>query len=111
MANLLGHESLVGAKILHRDISIGNIMLEMAEDDGFLIDLDLAIKLDRKILLEHQEKPVRKCSWQSEPSMAMNTISCTIWSRSSGCYSGFAFLDWAWALAYGRVEKRNAMDE
>ena len=46
MANLLGHESLVGAKILHRDISIGNIMLEMAEDDGFLIDLDLAIRLD-----------------------------------------------------------------
>ena len=48
MANLLGHESLVGAKILHRDISIGNIMLEMAEDDGFLIDLDLAIRLDRQ---------------------------------------------------------------
>jgi len=48
MANLLGHELLVGARILHRDISIGNIMLEMAEDDGFLIDLDLAIRLDRQ---------------------------------------------------------------
>ena len=48
MANLLGHESLVGAKILYRDISIGNIMLEMAEDDGFLINLDLAIRLDRQ---------------------------------------------------------------
>lgn len=35
-------------KILHRDISIGNIMLTMAEDDGFLIDLDLAIKIDRE---------------------------------------------------------------
>ena len=48
MANLLGHESLLDAKILHRDISIGNIMLKMAEDDGFLIDLDLAIRLDRQ---------------------------------------------------------------
>jgi Fungal protein kinase len=48
MANSLGHESLLDAKILHRDISVGNIMLTMAEDDGFLIDLDLAIKLDWK---------------------------------------------------------------
>jgi serine/threonine protein kinase len=48
MANLLGHESLLDAKILHRDISIGNIMLKIGEDDGFLIDLDLAIRLDRQ---------------------------------------------------------------
>ena len=37
-----GHESLLNADILHRDISIGNIMLTEDEDDGFLIDLDLA---------------------------------------------------------------------
>ncbi|PSN59265.1 hypothetical protein BS50DRAFT_580135 [Corynespora cassiicola Philippines] len=43
-----GHESLLDAKILHRDISIGNVMLTIAEDDGFLIDLDLAIKIDRE---------------------------------------------------------------
>lgn len=48
MANFLGHESLLDANILHRDISIGNVMLNMAEDDGFLIDLDLAIKIDRE---------------------------------------------------------------
>jgi serine/threonine protein kinase len=48
VSNLLGHESLLDAKILHRDISIGNVMLNMAEDDGFLIDLDLAIKIDRE---------------------------------------------------------------
>lgn len=36
------------AKILHRDISVGNVMLNGAEDDGFLIDLDLAIKIDRE---------------------------------------------------------------
>ncbi|KAH8731711.1 hypothetical protein GQ44DRAFT_745770 [Phaeosphaeriaceae sp. PMI808] len=42
------HESLLDANILHRDISIGNIMLNTAEDDGFLIDLDLAIKIDRQ---------------------------------------------------------------
>ena len=39
-----GHESLLNAGILHRDISIGNIMLTENEDDGFLIDLDLANK-------------------------------------------------------------------
>ncbi|KAH8702789.1 hypothetical protein GQ44DRAFT_778472 [Phaeosphaeriaceae sp. PMI808] len=47
-ALLTGHESLLDAKILYRDISIGNVMLNMAEDDGFLIDLDLAIKIDRE---------------------------------------------------------------
>ena len=43
--NFLGHKSLLGRGILHRNISIGNIMLKEAEDDGFLIDLDLAIKI------------------------------------------------------------------
>ncbi len=41
---ILGHESLLNAGILHRDVSIGNIMLTENEDDGFLIDLDLAVK-------------------------------------------------------------------
>ena len=41
---ILGHESLLDTGILHRDISIGNIMLRESEDDGFLIDTDLAIK-------------------------------------------------------------------
>ncbi|KAL8903406.1 MAG: hypothetical protein Q9207_003952 [Kuettlingeria erythrocarpa] len=40
-----GHESLLNAGILHRDISIGNIMLTENEDDGFLIDFDLSIKI------------------------------------------------------------------
>jgi len=44
--NYLGHESLLDAKILHRDISVGNVMLYEGEDDGFLIDLDLAVKID-----------------------------------------------------------------
>jgi hypothetical protein len=39
---------LLDANILHQDISIGNSMLNMAEDDRFLIDLDLAIKIDRE---------------------------------------------------------------
>jgi len=39
-----GHESLLNAGILHRDISIGNIMLTENEDDGFLIDFDLSNK-------------------------------------------------------------------
>ena len=45
MANLLGYKSLVGAKILYRDISIRNIMLKIVEDNGFLINVDLAIRL------------------------------------------------------------------
>ncbi|KAL1633268.1 hypothetical protein SLS58_011157 [Diplodia intermedia] len=49
LGGLKGHESLVAkAGILHRDISIGNVMLNDAEDDGFLIDVDLAIKMDRE---------------------------------------------------------------
>lgn len=39
-----GHESLLNSGILHRDISVGNIMLTENEDDGFLIDYDLAIR-------------------------------------------------------------------
>ncbi|KAL8993846.1 MAG: hypothetical protein Q9169_006043 [Polycauliona sp. 2 TL-2023] len=39
-----GHESSLNAGILHRDVSISNIMLTENEDDGFLIDYDLAIK-------------------------------------------------------------------
>ncbi|KAH7053440.1 hypothetical protein B0J12DRAFT_698622 [Macrophomina phaseolina] len=48
VGGIKGHESLFKAGILHRDISIGNVLLNEAEDDGFLIDLDLAIKIDRK---------------------------------------------------------------
>lgn len=42
LRGIKGHESLLNTRILHRDISIGNVMLNEAEDDGFLIDLDLA---------------------------------------------------------------------
>lgn len=48
LGGIKGHESLLDANILHRDISIGNVMLNIAEDDGFLIDLDLAIKIGRE---------------------------------------------------------------
>ncbi|KAL8864835.1 MAG: hypothetical protein Q9198_009617 [Flavoplaca austrocitrina] len=41
-----GHESSLDASILHRDVSIGNIMLTENEDNGFLIDYDLAIKVN-----------------------------------------------------------------
>ena len=43
---ILGHESSLDAGILHHDVSIGNIMLTENEDDGFLIDYDLAIKVN-----------------------------------------------------------------
>ncbi|KAK3177887.1 hypothetical protein OEA41_000019 [Lepraria neglecta] len=41
-----GHESLLGVGILYRNISTGNIILTEQEDDRFLIDLDLAIKIE-----------------------------------------------------------------
>lgn len=34
--------------VLYRDISVGNIMLKKDKDDSFLIDLDLAIEINRK---------------------------------------------------------------
>ena len=52
----IGHESLYKAGILHRDISIGNIMLEEDESDGFLIDLDLAVEVNRQKLSGAPEK-------------------------------------------------------
>jgi hypothetical protein len=46
--NTLRKKSLLNAKILQRDISIGNIVLNKDEDDAFLTDLDLVIKTDRQ---------------------------------------------------------------
>lgn len=44
-----GHESLLlRANILHRDISINNLLINEEQTGAFLIDLDLAIKLPRE---------------------------------------------------------------
>lgn len=49
-----GHKSLYTAGILHRDISTNNLMINEDDDNpswpSFLIDLDLAIKVDRQEL-------------------------------------------------------------
>ncbi|KAI1466569.1 uncharacterized protein F4812DRAFT_460838 [Daldinia caldariorum] len=49
---IIGHESLHGAGILHRDISINNLMINEDANNpsrrSFLIDLDLAIKEQRE---------------------------------------------------------------
>ncbi|KAI0514649.1 hypothetical protein F5B22DRAFT_226061 [Xylaria bambusicola] len=42
---IIGHESLLKAGFLHRDISINNLMIN--KGSSFLIDLDLAIHVDR----------------------------------------------------------------
>ncbi|KAL9127575.1 MAG: hypothetical protein Q9217_003572 [Psora testacea] len=39
-----GHESLLNTRILHRNISINNIMLRKNKNNGFLIDADLGIR-------------------------------------------------------------------
>lgn len=41
----LGHESLFKFGARHRDISVGNIVLTENEDDGFLIDFDLSMRI------------------------------------------------------------------
>ncbi|KAI1418834.1 hypothetical protein F5Y12DRAFT_721593 [Xylaria sp. FL1777] len=47
-----GHESLYKAGLLHRDISINNLMINEGDKkpslSSFLIDLDLAVKVDRE---------------------------------------------------------------
>jgi hypothetical protein len=45
----IGHQNLLQQKkILHRDISTGNVLITEDENEGFLIDLDHAIRVDRK---------------------------------------------------------------
>nr|ODN95481.1 hypothetical protein L204_04021 [Cryptococcus depauperatus CBS 7855] len=44
---IAGHESLLQAGFLHRDISINNLMIDEDNDNAFLIDLDLAIRVPR----------------------------------------------------------------
>ncbi|WVN86082.1 uncharacterized protein L203_101240 [Cryptococcus depauperatus CBS 7841] len=44
---IAGHESLLQADFLHRDISINNLMIDEDNDNAFLIDLDLAIRVSR----------------------------------------------------------------
>ena len=44
-----GHQRLLQQMgILHRDISIGNILIAEDENEGFLIDLDHAVRVDRE---------------------------------------------------------------
>jgi serine/threonine protein kinase len=42
-----GHQNLLSHGILHRDISIGNVLITEDESKGLLIDLDHAIRINR----------------------------------------------------------------
>ncbi|XTI89215.1 hypothetical protein V2W45_1469436 [Cenococcum geophilum] len=46
--NNVWYKLLLNAKILYRNILVGNVMLNKLEDNGFLINLNLTIKIDRK---------------------------------------------------------------
>ena len=45
------------AKVLHRDISVGNIIIHNGE--GLLIDWDLSVVMDKKSKRRRQERTVR----------------------------------------------------
>ncbi|OCK74031.1 hypothetical protein K432DRAFT_420496 [Lepidopterella palustris CBS 459.81] len=42
------HKLLLNAKILHRNILVGNVILYKREDDSFLINLNFTVKIDRE---------------------------------------------------------------
>jgi hypothetical protein len=45
----IGHQNLLQQKkILHRDISIGNVVITESETEGFLVNLDHAIQVNRE---------------------------------------------------------------
>jgi len=47
--SIAGHQNLLDQKnILHRDISIGNVLTTEDKNEGFLIDLDHAIRVNRE---------------------------------------------------------------
>ena len=80
----IGHESLYKAGIIHGDISIGNIMLEEDESDGFLIDLDLAVEVNRRKLSGAPEKTGTKVFMaigvlKGDPHSFMHDLESFFW--------------------------------
>ena len=68
--SLLGHKNLWDNNILHRDISVNNILLSLdpvkENNRGLIIDLDLAILINRtKSLAEIDFKTVQWISTKS----------------------------------------------
>jgi len=86
-----GHESLLNAGILHRDISIGNIMLTENEDNGFLIDLDLANKTSDDQASGAPSKTGTKIfmaigALLGEPHSFMHDLESFFWVLSGSAY-------------------------
>ena len=80
----LGHESLLNAGNLHRDVSIENILLTEKEDDGFLIDLDLAVKMsDNQASGAPSKTGTKNCmaigTLYGEPHSFMHNLESFFW--------------------------------
>ncbi|TGZ77319.1 hypothetical protein EX30DRAFT_205453 [Ascodesmis nigricans] len=45
---IVGYRNMLGKNILHRDVSVNNIMISSPDPGGYLIDLDFAVPLDRR---------------------------------------------------------------
>ncbi|MCJ1351307.1 MAG: hypothetical protein MMC33_001291 [Icmadophila ericetorum] len=88
LTGLLG--GIKDAKILHRDISIGNIVLNEAEDDAFLIDLDLAVKIDRKKASGAPSKTGTKVFMAIGALYGEDHNFIHYLESFFGCFSGFA---------------------
>ncbi|KAI0034246.1 hypothetical protein K488DRAFT_6567, partial [Vararia minispora EC-137] len=50
----IAHEDAFGTRILHRDISAGNILISLDGKGGLLIDWELALNLDRTVRTTRQ---------------------------------------------------------
>jgi hypothetical protein len=73
----------------------------MAEDNGFLIDLDLAIKIDCENASGAPSKTGIKFLWPSAYFIVKTIISCTIWNCSSKCCFEHIFVGYEQASAAG----------
>lgn len=80
-----GHESLHNAGLLHRDISVNNLVIN--EDDG---NPSWPSESNEEAHPEQSARLARGHLWQSGCLWASSIPSCTISSHSSGCSSGYA---------------------
>jgi hypothetical protein len=96
-----GHQNLLRhKKILHRNISIRNVLITEDEDEGFIIDLDYAIRVDREEFQEQKGVTGTQSIyvyWLVASELCTTkadspTVSWMTLNRCFGCFFGYAFI-------------------